>query len=65
MFFYGFPNLFPISLPGRPDPGADKKAPLFMYGGVALRRFAHIRSPKLQLEGGVLRVVVLVLAVPD
>ena len=50
LFFYGFPNLFPISLPGRPDPGADKKATLFIYGGAAFRRFAHIRSPELQLK---------------
>ena len=31
---------FPNSLPGLPDPGTDKKAPLYMYGWAALRRLA-------------------------
>ena len=56
---------FPISLPGRPDPGADKKAPLVMHGQAAPRRLAHICNPELHLEVGVHRVVVQVPAGPD
>ena len=35
-----------------------------MYGGVALGKFAHIRSPEFQRKGGVHRVVILVPAWP-
>ena len=63
--FTDFHNLFHISLPSRPRPGVGKKTPLFMYGGAALRKFAHIRIPELQRKSGIHFVVILVLAGPN